>query len=95
MSDLVYETNNPRLWERVRERLIDYCQNLFEQGALLGGSAAEAFFVKCDVETNPPESRELGLVIADVGLAPVIPAEFIMVRITQRAGAIAVAGLEI
>jgi hypothetical protein len=95
MSDLVYETNNQRLWERVRERLIDYCQNLFEQGALMGNSPAEAFFVKCDAETNPPEGRETGRVIADVGLAPVIPAEFIMVRITQRAGTIAVSGLEI
>lgn len=95
MSDLVYEINDQHLWERVRERLIDYCQNLFERGALVGNSPGEAFFVKCDTETNPPESRELGYVVADVGLAPVIPAEFIMVRITQRAGTIAVTGLEV
>ena len=95
MNDLVYETNNQRLWERVRERLLDYCRNLFDQGALLGNSPAQAFFVKCDAETNTAERQEAGQVVAEVGLAPAVPAEFVVVRITQSAGTIVVTGLNV
>ena len=95
MNDLVYETNNQRLWERVRERLLDYCRNLFDQGALLGNSPAQAFFVKCDAETNTAETQEAGQVVAEVGLAPAVPAEFVVVRITQSAGTIVVTGLNV
>lgn len=95
MSDLVYETNNPRLWECVRERLTDYCRILFDQGALMGSNPTQAFFVKCDAETNPVERQEAGEVVADVGLAPTIPAEFIVIRITQRPGTVVVTGLNV
>ncbi len=95
MNDLVYETNNQRLWERIRERLLDYCRNLFDQGALLGNSPAQAFFVKCDAETNTAERQEAGEVVAEVGLAPAVPAEFVVVRITQNAGTIVVTGLNV
>jgi phage tail sheath protein FI len=59
---------------------------LQSQGALQGVSAAEAFFVKCDAENNPPELRELGQVVIEIGLAALSPAEFIVVRITRSAG---------
>lgn len=95
MNDMVYEGNNPSLWERVNQRLSAYCRDLFDRGALMGSSPAEAFFVKCDTETNTLESREAGQVIALIGLAPAIPAEFIVVRITQSASAIAVTGLNV
>jgi hypothetical protein len=68
---------------------------LFDRGALMGDSPAQAFFVKCDAETNTRESREAGTVIADVGLAPAVPAEFVVVRITQSASTIAVSGLNL
>ena len=42
---------------------------------------SEAFFVKCDGETNPPEVRNRGQVVATVGLAPTLPNEFIVVRL--------------
>ncbi|WON73509.1 phage tail sheath family protein [Nitrosospira sp. Is2] len=87
MNDLVFETNDGILWERVRQRLNAYCRDLFDRGALMGTSPTEAFFVKCDSETNTRETREAGLVVADVGLAPAVPAEFIIVRITQSASA--------
>lgn len=95
MNDMVYEGNNPSLWERVSQRLSAYCRDLFDRGALMGSSPAEAFFVKCDAETNTLESREAGQVVALIGLAPAIPAEFIVVRITQSASAIAVTGLNV
>lgn len=95
MSDLVYEGNSPYLWERVSQRLGAHCRDLFDQGALMGNSPAEAFFIKCDAETNTLGSREAGQVVALIGLAPVIPAEFVVVRITQSASATAVTGLNV
>jgi hypothetical protein len=91
MNDLVFEPNNPLLWDRVRERLGGYCYELFEGGALKGRDAAEAFFVKCDEELNSLEVREAGQVICEIGLAPLAPAEFIVIRITQSAAGIATA----
>jgi hypothetical protein len=85
LSDLVFEPHTTGLWSRVRDRLSSYCLGLFEQGALQGAAAEQAFFVKCDAETNPADSRERGLIVAEVGLAAVAPAEFIVVRVTQRA----------
>jgi len=85
MRDLVFEPNGPPLWDRVRDRLGSYCYELFQRGALKGRSPDEAFFVKCDAETNPLVVREAGQLICEVGLAPIIPAEFVVVRIIQSA----------
>lgn len=84
-QDLVFEPYTPALWRQIRARVNAFCYNLFQQGALNGYSAAEAFYVKCDAETNPPEERDAGRVITHVGLAPVLPAEFIVVKIVQSA----------
>jgi uncharacterized protein len=46
----------------------------------------EAFYVKCDAETNPSDVRDLGQVITGIGVAPVKPAEFVIFRISQWAG---------
>ena len=56
---------------------------IWRQGALLGRTPEEAFFVQCDEETNPQESRDLGMVITEIGIAPVKPAEFVIFRISQ------------
>jgi len=83
MNDLVFEANDALLWDRVRDRLSGQCYQLFERGALKGRTAEEAFFVKCDAELNPAEEREAGKVVCDIGLAPLSPAEFIVMRVTQ------------
>jgi phage tail sheath protein FI len=93
MNDVVYETNNADLWDRVRRHLADYCRNLFDQGALKGNSPQQAFYVKCDSETNSREHWEAGELVAEVGLAPSVPMEFIVVRITQNASTTTVSGL--
>ncbi|MGH8591456.1 MAG: phage tail sheath family protein [Gammaproteobacteria bacterium] len=89
-DDQIFEPNGPALWERVRFRLRSYCQQLFERGALKGNSPAEAYYVKCDAETNPREAREAGRMVAEIGLAPVAPAEFVIVRITQTSAGVSV-----
>lgn len=91
MHELTFEPNDASLWERTRQRISGYCNELFERGALKGRNQSEAFFVKCDDETNPPEAREAGRVIAEVGLAPAVPAEFVIVRLTQSNTGVTVA----
>jgi phage tail sheath protein FI len=51
----------------------------------MGRTPSEAFFVKCDEETNPQDSIDAGFVIAVIGIAPVKPAEFVVFRISQSA----------
>ena len=84
-----FEPNDARLWNRIRRELEAYLSQLWRAGAFAGETPGEAFFVRCDAETNPPESRELGRVVSEIGLAPAAPAEFIVVRITQQATAAA------
>jgi len=87
LADAVFEPHDTRLWNRITRELTTYFEGLFRAGALRGRTAAEAFFVKCDGETNPPEVRETGRVVTVIGLAPAVPNEFVVVRIIHGAGA--------
>ena len=80
---ITFEPNNHATWEIVRRRVTASLAGLHQQGMLAGGNLEEAFFVKCDAETNPPEQVDSGMLICDVGVAPVHPAEFIMISLTQ------------
>ena len=80
---VVFEPNEPALWKRIVRTLEVFLRDFWQQGALLGAAQEEAFFVKCDDETNPPESRDAGMLICEIGIAPVVPAEYIIVRIHQ------------
>ena len=82
---VVFEPNEPRLWGRVRRDVGAFLTMVWRDGALFGTSPSEAFFVKCDGETNPPESRDLGRLVIEIGMAPVKPAEFVIFRIFQWA----------
>jgi Bacteriophage tail sheath protein len=86
MSWAAFEPNVPALWARIQRELTHYLQQLWSAGALQGSSSDEAFFVRCDAELNPPEVREAGQVITQIGLAPAVPAEFIVVSVQHRAG---------
>jgi uncharacterized protein len=79
----VFEPNDVTLWEGVTRTLTGFLRGLWSAGALFGDSADQAFYVKCDAETNPPESIDEGKLIVEVGLAPVKPAEFVVFRISQ------------
>ncbi|HDQ73955.1 MAG TPA: phage tail sheath family protein [Chloroflexi bacterium] len=89
---VVFEPNTPRLWARVRRDVSAFLTTIWRSGALFGSSPDQAFYVKCDEELNPPESRDLGRLVIEIGLAPVKPAEFVIFRITQWAGGGAAAG---
>jgi phage tail sheath protein FI len=83
---VVFEPNDRKLWARVRRDVTAFLKTVWRAGALFGSTPAEAFYVKCDDELNPPESRDLGRLIIEIGLAPVKPAEFVIFRISQWAG---------
>jgi phage tail sheath protein FI len=79
----VFEPNTPALWAKIARNTTAFLTTVWRSGALFGTTAAEAFFVKCDAETNPPELRDLGQVVTEVGVAIVRPAEFVVFRISQ------------
>jgi phage tail sheath protein FI len=79
----VFEPNTPALWQRITRNVTAFLTDVWRSGALFGASAREAFFVKCDAETNPPELRNVGQVVAEVGVAIARPAEFVIFRISQ------------
>ena len=81
---VVFEPNDQALWAAVTRDIDAFLNTLWLQGALFGATAAQAFFVTCDASNNPPETRALGQLYIDIGLAPVYPAEFVVIRITQK-----------
>lgn len=83
---VVFEPNDRMLWGRVRRDISNFLTMVWRDGALFGSAPAEAFYVKCDDELNPPASRDLGRLIVEIGMAPVKPAEFVIFRISQWAG---------
>ena len=80
---VVFEPNDLDLWKRVARTATFFLLGLWRQGALTGATPAQAFYVKCDAETNPPESVDEGKLVVEIGLAPVKPAEFVIFRISQ------------
>jgi phage tail sheath protein FI len=83
---VVFEPNDLNLWQRVKRTLNAFLVRTWRDGALFGATPAEAFYVKCDAETNPPDVIDAGQLVVEVGIAPVKPAEFVVFRIAQFSG---------
>ena len=83
---VVFEPNDPTLWAQVVRDVSSFLSTVWVSGALFGTNPDQAFYVKCDEELNPRESRDLGRLIIEIGLCPVKPAEFVIFRISQWAG---------
>jgi phage tail sheath protein FI len=82
----VFEPNDEDLWAALRLNIKSFMMTLFRQGAFQGATPSQAFFVKCDSETTPQADIDLGIVNVLVGFAPLKPAEFVVVKISQKAG---------
>lgn len=82
---VVFEPNTPELWAKIRRNISAFLTVEWRKGALFGTTPQEAFYVKCDAETNPPEIRDLGQVVTEIGVAVVKPAEFVVFRLSQWA----------
>lgn len=81
---VVFEPNDVELWGRIRGNVESFMLSLHRQGAFQGATASEAFAVKCDAETNPQDQIDQGIVNIQVAFAPVKPAEFVVVRVSQK-----------
>jgi phage tail sheath protein FI len=80
---IVFEPNDGLLWRSIRRDVSAFLTRVWRDGALYGRTPQEAFFVKCDEETNPPEVRDAGQVVTLIGVAPVKPAEFVVFKLSQ------------
>jgi hypothetical protein len=84
MTWAVFEPNVPALWARIERELGTYLTALWRAGALQGDVVTDAFFVRCNADLNPANSREAGNVVTEIGLAPAAPAEFILVTVQHN-----------
>ncbi|MEI9971337.1 MAG: phage tail sheath subtilisin-like domain-containing protein [Ignavibacteriota bacterium] len=82
----VFEPNDEPLWAQLRLNIGSFMTTLFRQGAFQGSTPSQAFFVKCDSETTTQADIDNGVVNVLVGFAPLKPAEFVVVKISQQAG---------
>lgn len=87
---VVFEPNDEPLWSQIRLNVGAFMHGLFVQGAFQGTTPKDAYFVKCDAETTTQNDINLGIVNIVVGYAPLKPAEFVVIKIQQMAGQIAV-----
>lgn len=75
----VFEPNGPDLWKRIEATISSFMTSLVSKGMTAGSRPGEAFFVKCNAETNSAESVNAGQVLAEIGVALTAPAEFILI----------------
>lgn len=80
----VFEPNGERLWDNIRTTVSDFLTNEWVSGALLGTTAKEAFFVRCDRSTMTQNDLDNGRLICLIGVAAIKPAEFVIFRIGQK-----------
>lgn len=85
---VVFEPNDEPLWAQIRLNIGAFMNSLFRQGAFQGTTPKDAYFVKCDKETNPQNDIDRGIVNIIVGFAPLKPAEFVIIKLQQIAGQI-------
>jgi phage tail sheath protein FI len=81
----VFEPNDFSLWQRLKRDVTSFLLRPYRDGALFGATPDQAFYVKCDSETNPPDQIDAGMVVVEIGMCPVKPAEFVVFRVTQLA----------
>jgi uncharacterized protein len=83
---VVFEPNDDALWAKLRRTIASFLVMEWRKGALFGLTPDEAFYVKCDRETNPAEAIDAGQVTCQIGIAPVKPAEFVIFQLSQFSG---------
>ncbi|WP_274650176.1 phage tail sheath family protein [Paenibacillus humicola] len=83
---VVFEPNNEQLWARVQRTIDAFLTRVWRDGALMGNSPSEAFYINIGRETMTQDDIDNGRLICVIGVAPVKPAEFVIFRITQKTG---------
>jgi phage tail sheath protein FI len=80
---VVFEPNGEQLWEQVRQSVGDFLYGQWHGGVLRGDRPEEAYFVDCDRSTMTQDDLDNGRLVTVIGVAPVRPAEFVVLRIGQ------------
>ena len=83
---VIFEPNDNPLWAQIRLNVGAFMHDLFRHGAFQGSTPRDAYFVKCDSETTTQSDINRGIVNLLVGFAPLKPAEFLIIKISQLAG---------
>jgi uncharacterized protein len=83
---VVFELNDEQSWARMRHEPEAIMLGLFQQGALAGNTREEAFFVNIGREGVTLGDIDNGIVSIEIGFAPLVPAQFVIVRIRQETG---------
>jgi len=82
----VFEPNDEPLWAALRLNIRSFMLTQFRAGAFQGSKPDDAFFVKCDNSTTTQADIDIGIVNILVGFAPLKPAEFVILKLSQKAG---------
>lgn len=86
MNWVVFEPNDEDLWGRVRRNIAAFLYTEWREGKLFGATPGQAYYVRCDGETNPQETIDLGRLYCEIGVSPVKPAEFVIFQMSQWSG---------
>jgi len=78
---VVFEPNDIHLWNLLRSSIANFLEALWRQGAFAGNTAEESFYVQCDANNNTQATTSLGELFIEIGIAPTLPAEFVVFRI--------------
>jgi phage tail sheath protein FI len=81
LQDVVFEPNTPQLWATVERLIGNFLYTVFTSGAFAGATPEQSYFVRCDQTTMTPDDIDAGRLIALVGVAPAMPAEFVIIQI--------------
>ena len=79
----VFEHNDESTWARLRQQIVVFLTGLSHRGAFAGRTAAESYFVRCGNDTMTQDDIDDGRLNMVIGIAPVKPAEFVIIRIGQ------------
>jgi uncharacterized protein len=80
---LVFEPNTTALRATVRLHIERFLRGLFRGNAFAGATEAQSFFVRCDDTLNSQQVVDAGRLIAEIGIAPAEPIEFIVLRLSH------------
>ena len=82
----VFESNSPRTWETLSRDVSGFLEDLWARGAFAGQTPGDSYYVVCDSTTNTPERVDTGHLIMEIGVAPTLPAEFLILHLVQKSG---------
>ncbi len=85
LAQLTFEPSTPVTWAKAAQMSADFLHSEYVKGGFHGQNPAEAYFVKCDAETNTPSGVERGRILVLAGVALLKPAEFHVMRVEIQA----------